>query len=35
MGASAIVMMIVAIGTVWGGLVGSAVYLVKHPVDDE
>lgn len=32
---SAIVMMVVAIGTVWGGLGASIAYLVKHPIDDE
>lgn len=31
---SAIVMMIVAIGTVWGSLGAAIAYLVKHPVDE-
>ncbi|MBM7824407.1 hypothetical protein JOD55_000234 [Arcanobacterium pluranimalium] len=34
MGTSAIVMMIVATGTVWGGLIASIVYLTTHPMDD-
>ena len=31
MSASAIVMLIVAIGTVWGGLVAAIINVVRHP----
>lgn len=31
----AVVMMVVAIGTVWGGLTASIVYLVTHKMQDE
>ncbi|MGY5766450.1 methionine/alanine import family NSS transporter small subunit [Brachybacterium sp. DNPG3] len=31
MSASAVVMMIVAIVTVWGGLVAAVVSIVRHP----
>lgn len=31
---TAIVMMAVAIATVWGGLAASITYLVKHPVEE-
>ncbi|MFC5369295.1 methionine/alanine import family NSS transporter small subunit [Arcanobacterium bovis] len=34
MGTSAIVMMVVSIGTVWGGLIASIAYLTTHPMDD-
>lgn len=34
MGASAIVMMIIAMGTVWGGLAWAIVHLRNHP-DEE
>ncbi|WP_167131176.1 methionine/alanine import family NSS transporter small subunit [Paramicrobacterium chengjingii] len=37
MSASAIIMMLVAIVTVWGGMVVSIVHLMRHPEekDDE
>ncbi len=31
MSVSAIVMMIVAIGVIWGGLVVSVIHAVRHP----
>lgn len=34
MGASAIIMMIIAMVTVWGGLAGAILHLRKHP-DEE
>lgn len=33
MTASAVVMLIVAIGTVWGGLLAAIVNVVRHPED--
>ncbi|UYG17309.1 methionine/alanine import family NSS transporter small subunit [Brachybacterium huguangmaarense] len=33
MSASSIVMLIVAIATVWGGLVAAIVNVVRHPED--
>lgn len=35
MNTSAIVMMVVALTTVWGGLVLSLIHLQKNPDDDE
>jgi Ca2+/Na+ antiporter len=35
MSASAIVMLIIAIGTVWGGLVAAIVNVAKHPEDPD
>ncbi|MFC0672642.1 methionine/alanine import family NSS transporter small subunit [Brachybacterium hainanense] len=35
MSASAIVMMLVAITTVWGGLVAAVVNLVRHPEEQD
>lgn len=35
MNASAIVMLIVAIGGVWGGLVTAIVNVVRHPEEDD
>ncbi|WP_084709947.1 methionine/alanine import family NSS transporter small subunit [Nesterenkonia alba] len=33
MGTAAIVMMIVALVTVWGGLIASMIHLWRHPED--
>lgn len=35
MSLSAIVMMVVAIATVWGGLVAAVVNVVRHPEADD
>lgn len=35
MGTSAIVMMIVALVTVWGGLLASILHLRNHPDEEE
>ncbi|WP_124054515.1 methionine/alanine import family NSS transporter small subunit [Arcanobacterium ihumii] len=35
MGTSAIIMMVIAIGTVWGGLIGSVIYLTSHPMTED
>lgn len=35
MSASAIVMLIVAIGTVWGGLVAAIINVVRHPEETD
>lgn len=35
MSASAIVMLIVAIGTVWGGLVAAVINIVRHPEETD
>lgn len=32
---SAIIMMVVAIGTIWGGLGASTYYLITHPMVSE
>ena len=34
MGTSAIVMMVIAMVTVWGGLIASLLHLRKHPDED-
>jgi hypothetical protein len=35
MSVSAIIMLIVAIGTVWGGLAAAIVNVAKHPEDPD
>lgn len=35
MTATAVIMMVVAIATVWGGLIVSIVHLAKHPEADD
>ncbi|MDY5585277.1 MAG: MetS family NSS transporter small subunit [Arcanobacterium sp.] len=35
MTATATVMLIVSLLTVWGGLVGSVTYLMTHPLSEE
>lgn len=35
MSAGAIIMLIIALGTVWGGLVAAIVHLRKHPDEEQ
>ncbi|MDP9800800.1 hypothetical protein J2S49_000876 [Arcanobacterium wilhelmae] len=35
MGASAVALLVVSIGVIWGGLVAASVYLYTHPMSDE
>lgn len=35
MSASAIVMLVVAIGTIWGGLAASIVNIMRHPQEED